>query len=221
MIVYSVYAGADYERMVTVMRRSVHQHNPQATVILERLQKPEDRGPDEDTGYFLTQLRQWSEMVATAWDELLLLDADMLCRGDLSDGWQDAPVAVTTREGDQKYNCGAMFVRPTGAVAAFFMQWLTYTRALTQRDDSGDGPRHEWGSLDQAALAMMIDSDMAICDVAEIPCQQWNACQQNWSSVTDDTRLVHIKGKLRDVCLSGDTSAMGMGSIVEEWQSYE
>lgn len=221
MIVYSTYAGQDYERMVTVMRRSVHVHNPNATIILDRLRQPEDRGPDEDTGYFLAEVSQWAEMVATAWDELVLLDADMLCRGELSGGFGEHDITVTVRDCEQKYNAGVMFVKPTGAAATFFMQWLTYCRALTQADDCGESLRKRWGSIDQAALACLIQSGQAPSGVSEVDCVEWNACQQNWTDVDKDTRLVHIKGLLRKSCLAGDTSAMGLGGLVEEWKSYE
>jgi len=177
-------------------------------------------GPDQETGAFIRQLEQWTDMVVNAWEPLVLLDADMLCRGSLQDTWvKDYDVGITVRHDEQRYNAGAVFVRPTPAAAHFCWRWLTVLKAFCATPDSGEELRHQWGSLDQAALAHLLKDCEPDAEVAELPCEKWNACQQNWAEA-DDPALVHCKGRLRELVLEGDTSAMGLGSYVEEWHRY-
>ena len=80
--------------------------------------------------------------------------------------------------------------------------------------------RKEHGSVDQAALWESVHYPPAGCDVVQLDCQEWDACDEHWVDALGTARIVHVKGELRDQCLGYQAVTDDLRPYVEEWNSY-
>ena len=151
--------------------------------------------------------------------DVAVCDSDLMIRRPLDDVLKyDFDIAVTVRAGIP-YNTGIWFVKDTALAADFIELWAKNTRMLFEKIETYEDYIHSHGGIDQAALDYTIQMGLST-KILELPCTIWNACQGEWESVTDDTRVIHIKSKLRQACFGARAPEDYMIPLIEEWRKY-
>lgn len=185
------------QRLVDALRRSIEKNAPLCELVIVH---PEPEPPGTDR--FRPKLRAWNQAIQQATDNLLLLDADCLILGDPRDAFtDDFDIAHSPRPGNYRYNTGAVFVRPTAASRTFGNLWMERTEywAAPERERRA---KAEWGGTDQAAFVDALQLMEHELNVKELAYENWNLCQ-DFQLMTNDTRILHLKGKIHRACLSG------------------
>ncbi|PCJ18258.1 MAG: hypothetical protein COA96_16695 [SAR86 cluster bacterium] len=213
------YWGARMKRYASVLSASITEHCPAATQHLRDVPKPDyHRALRPDLMAHARQAESWRDMAMSLPDgPAVFLDADMIVTGDLSDAFRDSPVTmdgvgrvnpnnpigVTARAARFRFNAGALYAHLNGKSRQFINDWHNDTQhALHGDTDRLDRMIRDWASVDQAALASLA---LGNSGVVELPCAKYNSVDQTWNDINDDTRVVHLKGKLRQTIDTIDT----------------
>jgi hypothetical protein len=219
LTVYFDKSGKRYERLLNVFRNSAIKNIKKAELQILCVSPPDKKQKHSyDCAYaFITA----AEFVLEAKEDMMVSDCDMMIMGDMSEAWKhDFDIAVTTRQ-TIPFNTGIWFVRWNNLSEDFIIKWIDNTKKIIDNYDQYVDYVHGHGGFDQASLALTIDENPDI-KVVELPCQEWNACQHEWEHVTEKTKAVHIKSKLRKACLGEIPIPFEyMNKLVQEWKSYE
>jgi hypothetical protein len=172
------------------------------------------------------KLGYWVEAVENAQtgDRIILTDCDMLCLKDPIVAFDnDFDIAVTVRNTVNWLNAGVIFIRVNNKSRRFMRRWLEHNNTLfrdpVRRKQAID--RHV--GMNQSALVQLLDHPPKNTKIAHLPCDIFNACEQNWERVTKDTVFLHIKSALREVCLGcadPEKVVPHMRPLVLLWRQY-
>ena len=218
MLIYCAYGGS-YGKLARALGNSVVANCPDANVLTERIEPVPDTGPRPLTGWIVAQMQAWLRVAHDCDEPLVLMDADMLVLRDISDVFdRDFDVAVTVRP--EGLNSGILFLRPNERSRWFMRAWQKMTALLLERPDGGEHFLHgHYGSVDQAAMMILLGIPVEYgCMVLKLDCSEWNACQEHWDDVGDETRMLHVKGRLRDDVMAGRPGRWP--HLVEMWEGY-
>lgn len=206
------YEGAEYARMARVLAHSAARHCRDWDVRIEKvaLFTNGQITADERVRYDTSKLLRWTEAVEQAPDNtpMLLIDCDVMILRSLDDIW-DRPfdVAYTVRDKSRTplpLNAGIVFVRATAAARRFLRAWYETTQPIRSSKRLRQIARKQFGACDQAGLASVLKMPAVTAGVAlvPLPCREWNCEDSEWGRFDPSlTRLVHIKGALRDAVL--------------------
>lgn len=204
------YEGADYARMARVLAHTAARHCPGWDLQIEdvTLFPNGEKTADERVRGNSEKLRRWVAAVDEAPDgtPIVLIDADVMILRPFGDLW-DRPfdVAYTIRDPKRTplpLNAGIVFVRATPAARRFLHAWFDATQPIRQSAKLFAIARKQYGAADQAGLAQIL-RDRTITEgvhLLPLPCREWNCEDSEWGRFDPfTTRLVHIKGGLRNV----------------------
>jgi len=223
--------------MANVLRLSATENSPTTPLSITEITEPDDElkaiGPGKLNAQWLDNARKakhHNEIIQAAEDgEVLgMLDTDTMVLGDLSEiESMDFDLAYTIRPpGSSKWklNTGVYFVRVNGNVRRFVGRW--YQAVLDMLAD----PilHHHWkktrgyGGIHQAALGFLLESSYYMpVKLLQLPCETWNCCSKLWDK-TDNPKIVHIMGQMREWCLGGRPAPTeAERRLVERWKAYD
>lgn len=225
MNVFGCWQGLRYRRLMNVLRDSLWTHVPDVISIFDPMGRWPQVGFRADTGAWIRKLETWAWFMQQTTDLTVFMDVDTYVRGDIREVFAGNTwdVAVTAKDADQHFNSGVVFARPTKGARAFFENWLLQLYKIVLESDGGESERKEHGSVDQAAVARIVAAPPAGCNVGQLPCVRWNACQQHWENVDETTMIVHVKSELRPACLGEYDGPISekMRLLINEWVSYD
>lgn len=233
MKVFCCSYGPVYGRLMQVLRRSMARHSPTAKWVGRSMRAAAPvQGLPEHVSINTGKLWTWNEAVQRAEEDIICMDADMLCLGNLAEAFgAEFDFGYTVRPGLKRYQGGAVYVRNTAMGKAFMQRWTELNDELL--DDAGrlEGLIHQFGGANQAALGLLLDSDgpaasqlvecrreghaqadRCYCSVTwerdgvrfrAMPCEIWNSCAQTWGTFGPQTRVLHMTGRLRRAVLEG------------------
>lgn len=228
MTIFTVMFDVDkcktWSRLLRVFRESVHKHMPDTVIIEKRIPAPErnTNHPKRDPAN-TRKLQEWVKYLETARDETIFMDCDMLCTGDASKAFEhEFDVAVTFRpEGSiPPMNGGVVFTRPTGRAIEFFRKWLEVNMRMYDDHILHHTWRNKWFGMNQAAFGYMYENGMC-SDIKKLPTKIYNAVDNDWCQVVDDTVFVHMKSELRRAIISNVAPYGAYKRILEDWYSYD
>lgn len=230
--------GKDYARMARVLEHTAAQHCAHwdrrivdTALFTERQSTVEQRVRLDNR-----KLLRWTEAVEAAptGTPMLLVDCDVMILRPLDDIWERTfDVAYTSRDPHHSpipLNAGVVFVRATDAAICFLRAWYANTKPFKKQmqDKQSAGwlhVRRKYGACDQAGLCQTLKRPPAGATVLALPCQEWNCEDSEWRYFDAKTRLVHIKGALRQAVLGQPLSNPKLAPIVaplaQRWFSYE
>lgn len=217
------YTGARHARLASVLRASAQRHCPEWDVQIAA----DDGFAQAGLGADLFKLTTWMRLVDAAEDgtRLLLIDCDTLIVRPLDDIWaQSFDVAYTGRDATRApINAGVIFVRAGLEARQFFFAW--YLAAIAIRDNDAYRAIQDHGACDQAGLyALLRSPSRPSAHVLRLPCQEWNCADAEWASFDAHTRIVHVKGELRDAVLDGIMTGVhraALPPLVALWRQVE
>lgn len=156
--------------------------------------------------------------------DVAVCDCDLLFKKDITDLWkQDFDIAITVRK-IIPYNTGIWWYRHNSRSERFIKEWVKNTLYIRGRVINDDIPAKRFvahhGGIDQASLAITIEKNN-YAKVLKLDSVIWNACQHEWEFITKDTRVIHIKSKLRKYCF-GQLSEPPeyLIPIIKIWREY-
>jgi len=222
-----------YGRLAKVLGKSVRHHCPTAEWDHRKMMPSAMvKGVPQHACINTGKLWTWNEAVQQADGDIVCMDADMLCLGDLAPAFDDEfDFGYTVRPGLKRYQGGAVYVRNTPAAKAFMQEWTEVNDALLDDPARLDDLIHQFGGANQAALGVLLAEEgpaasalvgcrqdgyahpgRPYCTVTwergglrmkAMPCEVWNSCAQTWGTFGPATRLLHMTGRLRRAVMEG------------------
>jgi hypothetical protein len=194
-----------YKRMMNTYKKSIAVNMPNAELLEFNIPEPEvRRGDNKFFSANTDKLSIWLECVEKYNDNIALTDCDMLCVKDFNDVFNlDFDVAITMHEDGAilPLNGGVIFVKPTEN-AKYFMQLFKKVNDEMYNDKEFHQKwRDKYAGINQSAMGYILETGGYRANVLKLPCQIYNNCDPEWPTIDDNTRLVHIKGKLRQYVL--------------------
>lgn len=157
------------------------------------------RGCDANHG----KLSLWNEIVQSASDPLILVDADMVMRADPREMLGGVEhVGITWRLPGQHVplNAGLVPVQPTKEARMLFDAWVKVDGEMFGNGSLHAAYRAKYEGMNQASLGMLLENGWDwVCERLE--CIHWNEVEP-WD-FWRDAALVHIKGRVRNSIFDG------------------
>lgn len=232
MTLYTVqfdYERSDaYARLLAVFERSCAINMPGVRFEAVTIHAPATK-IDRRTGHTsnVHKLRAWDGIVERATEPVILADCDMLCLRSIEDAFDggDWDIAYTARTNPRlPLNGGLLFVRPTRQARRFFERWVVIDKRMYEDADFHRPWLLKTCGMNQASFWYLRSEEPEIARLGVLPCAEWNACLEDWQHIGPQTRMVHIKGQLRDAVLSGKAiSEMPpmWREAARKWREYE
>lgn len=212
-IICNHFGDEAFGRMGQALKLSVEANCPDAEFVEVITDRPNER-PGLLRHYTdnHAKLLEWRDAVNEADDgeHLVLMDADTLVLGDLSPAFEEPfDMGWTWRPGRLPVNSGVVYVRVNDRSRAFMDAWAARDAALMEHRALASHGRSKYGGANQASFMWLITHggghDIARCHA--LMCKHWNSVDQTWCDFDENTRVLHIKGRLREACLGTGQSA--------------
>lgn len=217
------YDGALYERLAKVLAYSASRHCSTWHRQIRHVSMVK---------WEVSKHQYWAEQIDAAADgaRLLLMDCDALILHPLDDVWeQPFDMAYTARDkavSSWPNNAGVLFVRVSPAVRTFVRTLLADVRRMLKAPLADQVRwRNASGSIDQAALMHLFRSPLGqTLTIAALPCRVWNCEDSEWARFDPSTRILHVKGSLRNSLCGQHVSPKRQAAVAplaELWKAAE
>ncbi len=210
----------NYKNFLTVWERSARRVMPAIRIKIIKPGKSKSIDHKRDTAIAFIEAANYALKSNEA---LIITDVDMMFTDRVDTAWeQKFDIAVTVRDYRAKYNTGLWFYRPTKKAKKFLKLWIKNTNWIVNNFKKLTELIGTHGGIDQASLFMTINSIKNI-DILELPCQIWNACQTEWENVNKETKVIHVKSKLRLTATGRNEVPEKMQylkPLIKKWRSY-
>ena len=225
------YRNTMFERLLTAFRNSINLHMPETGLTeyiydFDKTRTNLDRCSSVITNTF--KLDKWVEILENETENICLTDCDMLMVNPIDDVWNyDFDVAYTARRRYKEtgqgipYNGGVVFIRPNERSINFFKRWAEINREMVYDPAFHAEWRKKYAGMNQSAFGYIIEKEKDICDFKELPCPIWNSVDESWTELNNDTKMVHIKSKLRRCCMGTNKTNASLQRVVDLWEWYE
>lgn len=243
-IVCNHFGDPVFGRLARALRASVDQNCPESEFIEIVCDRPHERnGLLAHYTDNHSKLRIWRDSVQEAENDqrLVLIDADTIVLGDLSPAFDesDFDIGFTWRGGRLPVNSGVVYVCANDRSRAFMDAWVKRDESLMQHRTLCDYGAHKYGGANQASFMWLWlhGGGPELADMHPLMCRHWNSVDQTWFQFDDQTRVLHIKGLLRELCLGNSKGefwdslkAMAPGQVETEtrleplaklWRKYD
>lgn len=170
------------------------------------------------------KLRVWIDAMD---QDTILIDCDMLCMKDISDGFDKIEhVGITVRPGSYPVNGGVVFVKHTQKAKEFLEKWYEIDGKMLHDVDLHMRYHKKYAGMNQASLGWMLENGYDHL-VTRLPCSEYNLCDGQWKD-WKQAKMIHIKGHLRTKVLGGNIphphntgpNKQAMEEIAELWNGY-
>ena len=219
--------GSTYERLAQVLKKSIQRNSPGVRVAIHSMRPIRTAQVIPDHVRFNTaKLELWNRVVQAAEEDIICMDADMLCLGNLAEAFEEEfDLAYTVRPGLKHYQGGIVFVRPTEAGKAVMQEWTLLNDNLLDDIDRLTELIQQEGGANQAALSLLVKEGLNGAVLRELPCELWNCCAQTWGTFGPETRVLHMTGRLRRAVMEGRMPDPGgpyadLAPMVKAWLEY-
>jgi hypothetical protein len=223
---FSYDGDTKYKRLLDVLKYSAKINMPDAEFISLEIPAPEvDFVPGHKMLMSNTvKLQKWVEQMEKSkrGDKLAFLDADMLIMRDFSKVFKYRfDVAYTYRvSGYLPLNGGVMFAKPTKKAKDFFKKFLERNIYFLNHKKEHDEFRRIYAGMNQSAMGWMLERSNHRANILGLPCPLWNVCNEDWHKMLSDAYILHIKSRLRLMCLGQKKVSEDIREVVEIWQDY-
>lgn len=167
------------------------------------------------------KLKAWCDLVEQTDHPLILLDADLVCRGDPKPGFAKVRhFAVTRRPAHQlyPYNGGVVYVRPTEISKAFFRAWRAADKLLFENPQLLMPYRKRYAGMNQSSLGLLLELGWDHY-MSPLHCDPYNVVDPwtNWKAGV----FVHFKSRLRAAALGAVTPGDEVQGAARWWRGLE
>lgn len=214
-----------YKKLHAVLKESCKQNMPGVEfdtirITGEYIVKGRHIGYSANTAKLTAQNRY----IQAASDDIILIDADMMCIGPGYHAFDnDFDIAYTmrtcTRPGGPTINGGVMMIRNTPTAKEWFNALKTVNDYMYQNKDFHDQWNKKYPGMNQSAMGYMITNPNLIAKVHEYKTQEWNAVDCDWDNIDDSTVFVHCKGQLREA-IEKNSGPASLAPLVKTWYDF-
>lgn len=155
-----------------------------------------------------------------------LLDSDLMILHDIKEikkyMW-GMDFAYTVRPGQWPFNSGVVFVRVSDKTRNWYDKWLENVKALLANAMLRRRYEDKYGRINQCGLGMLLESNHDL-NILRLDCKDWNCVTQTYHKYDPaTTKIVHILGKLRDLCVLGGRAGgtPTIKGLVQTWNRLE
>lgn len=224
-IVTSVFetSRGNYEELLRVFLYSAKKHMPDAEVIVVR-DIPKRRGRRNAYNAMTSRLDSWVPVVKNLKGNIILCDVDLIFRDDLFKVFDKYKfkIAYTGRKNKKKpINGGVVFIRD--GAQSFVQKWARINRKMFYNRAFHYRWKRKCCGMNQPAFWYLLKHPKKHrCKMVQIPCLKYNACETEWSHMSDDVKVIHLKRDLRMAAKGKDVKmSRGMERAIGMWREYE
>lgn len=225
-IVTSVFESSrgNYEDLLRVFLYSAKRHMPEAEVKVVR-DVPDRKGRSQAYNAMTSRLDSWVPVVNKILGDTILCDVDLVFRADLFEVFNkfDFDIAYTGRVSTRKpINGGVVFIRDGSQ--SFVEKWSQVNFNMFSDEKFHSKWQKFCCGMNQPAFWYLLKNpSLHGCRMLEIPCLQYNACEDEWPKMSDDVQVVHLKQALRVVAKGkGKVSTpRGAERAIAMWKEYD
>lgn len=225
--IYCCYHGETFTRFASTLERSVHENCPDANLMLEEQSPPPKISNLPSNGVNnLAKVLKWQRFANSARRPFILMDADMFVNRDIAPVWtEDFDVAYCLRPHRCPIIGGFIPCRPTASMREFMRRWVCHVSALAINPTEAKREMSKYGGLLQCGLNYLRDDNQDGIKTVELSADTWNCCDQVWHTFDEDTRVVHMKGRLRQAAMKARVpqetdSNVDLAPIIQRWLQY-
>ena len=207
--------GSDYERLLRALINSWSQ-NSSIPLEVYRINAPKKTRRRNSYYYNHAKLKRWIDSVD---QDTIFLDCDMLCLGDISDGFDLVDhIGYTDREGPIPFNGGVVFVKNTRKSKDFLKKWYEIDeKMLHDVKFHTEYYQPKYAGLNQSSMGWMYENGYE--DMISVLPDIYNKCD-GWTG-WQQAKMIHIKGHLRNCCLFDRTRDVNyIMEIKKVWKQY-
>jgi len=201
----------NFERLKDVFLYSMKKHNPHIEIIERHIEYPKEFYNTNRPAHYenIYKLGVWNEIIQKADEPTLLMDCDILILKDITNilNQSDKDITLTTRNyGSANCNGGVILVKPTCKAKEFFQEWYDISCNEFNTIDSIMWRElfKKYKGATQTTLGFLREQGNYNDIIGEIPCHLWNLTGLDWHLFTEETKVIHIKGHLRNKILNYD-----------------
>jgi hypothetical protein len=213
-----------YNKLSKVFEFSVKKNIPDIELEIVTLPK-QDRVPGKIPVFATNTIKLgiWADIMATAVEPIIFCDADLLLLKDPTPAFDaDFDVCFTRRTAKIPFNGGVVFTRPTDQAKKFFSEWKEVNRQMYLDPIFHRAWRKKYAGMNQAALGYILEKNVCDAKIHYLPCSRWNACDEEWETLSEDTVFLHVKGWLRATLLGNKPKLYEKYKIAcNLWKDYE
>jgi hypothetical protein len=211
MTIFTVKFDVDtsdvWTRLLNVFKASIKRHMPETRIVECKIDKPAYNSSRPNNATYNTEkLKLWKRYMDVADDNTIFADCDMLALHSAAGAFDtDFDIGMTFRPVNSQppMNGGIVFARPTKQAREFFEMWLEINDKMYADPPFHHKWRNRYLGMNQAAFGHMWETGM--CDHIRtqiFPTRIWNAVNQDWKYIDNETVFVHIKSELRRAVLN-------------------
>jgi hypothetical protein len=243
-IICNHFGDPVFSRLARALRLSVEANAPDVEVFDEVITDP-PKHVDGLLPHYTDnheKLKVWRSAIHAEPDgtEVVLMDADTIVLGPLAEAFDTKyDIGWTWRPGRLPVNSGVVFVTCNDRSRAFMDAWVDRDQQLMDHRTLADHGKRKFGGANQASFMWLITHGKGqdIADCHDLMCRHWNSVDQTWCQFDDDTKILHIKGRLRDACVGSEPTAfmkalklcsvngvesdIEMSKLADIWRQYD
>lgn len=215
----TVFFGNEYVKLKDTF---VASWNRNCDIPIEVIEIDPPNIGDQVPGYYFNhaKLSAWVEAVQ---GDTILIDCDMLCISDISDGFGTVHhIGITEKRSGSPINAGVVFVRDNPLSRAFLEKWIEVDGKMLHDPAFHSTYWKVYRGMNQSSLGWMIENGYNDI-VTRLPCNTYNLCDGEWENWRE-SKMIHIKGFLRQKVLKDNLlptqDESYMKDIKTEWDKY-
>lgn len=213
----------DYGLLLKVFQYSALKHMPNLNFEIIKIPPPKKDPPKE---YFMTKntikLDYWINAIKQSDEDTILMDCDMLVLKDMSCAFEDDfDIGYTIRKSKIPLNGGMVFVRPNERSIKFLERWKQINKEMYEDVNFHTPWRNKYAGMNQASFGYVLETYENELNLQNFNCREWNVCQEDWSKLDDSCYCLHVKSKLRRMCLSSRLKNPAFINAYATWKKYK
>lgn len=190
-----------YETLAKVLAYSVKKYCPLAEFKLFKIDRPILKAKHRSRCFTSNtyKLRKWLEVLKNTNDNVIFIDCDTIVLKDLFPAFfGNFDIGFMKRTSSRiKYNGGVVFVRNTPEAIEFIELWNKINEKM-YNDYNFHRPYHiKYAGMNQAAFGYILENEKFKAKLKSFSCLEWDACDEDWQYLNNDTKIIHVKGNLR------------------------
>jgi hypothetical protein len=224
-VVFDYNEGDRYERLTRVWAKSIEVNCPAAEVSILKIQPPKKTKRKIGLSSNWHKFKSWIDFARDQRDgeHVILMDTDMIVLDDLRPAFnEEFDIGITRRtKANWPYNGGVVFVKISDATREFLRKWGEIDEHM-YRDEKFHAPySKKYKGQNQSSLGWMVEHNESV-KIREFPCAIWNACNEDWIYIDNNTKVIHLKSNLRLCCLGEQPGPPSkMRRAFNEYKKYE
>jgi len=219
--VYFNYGSSGvYKRLAKVWEYSLKKNTPDADVELIKVDPPKLKNIRKRSCISNThKLKIWEDCIEKYNCPILFMDCDILVLGDMLKPFEeDFDIAYTKRSSTLPFNGGVLYTKPTEKTKKFMRLYLEVNNEMLKNPLFHQAYRRKYGGMNQSAFGYLLEKESSQLTIKALP-ETWNLCEK-LDRIPKDTKAIHVKSRLRRVCMSGIKEPNTLQAY-RLWNQYE